>query len=36
LSSLRSGITGVCKRRKPKSETEGNPMSMFHDEIEDL
>jgi hypothetical protein len=42
LSNLKSSITGVCKRRNAPGNKrhmggdEENPMSMFHDEIEDL
>ena len=42
LSNLKNSITGVCKRRNAPGAKrqlggdEENPMSMFHDEIEDL
>lgn len=41
LTGLKNSITGVCKRRNNKenrrfSESDENPMSMFHDEVEDL
>jgi predicted nucleic acid-binding Zn-ribbon protein len=42
FTNIKNSITGVCKRRNNKdkrgygSGNDENPMSMFHDEIEDL
>jgi len=37
FTGLRNNITAVCKRRnRQQDDRDGNPMSMFHDDVEDL